>query len=147
VTAHDTIRALLALSAAGVLEPANERAVREHVRECAECAGTLEQLAILAEDLGALPVPQVPADLAVRTQALMAAELATQADRREGALLATLAGAFGWGMALGTAYLFHLAAGGSLFLWMGGHAAVALLAAPTAAALYRQQRKTERIVR
>lgn len=141
---HDTIRELLALSAAGMLEPPDERTVRAHVRECAECAGRLEQLAMVAEDLGALPVPEVPPDLALRTQALMAVELAAQADRRQGALLATLAGAFGWGMALGTAYIFHLAAGGSLSLWLAGHGAVALLGAPAAAALYRQHGRSER---
>lgn len=144
MNSHDTIRELLSLSAAGVLEAADERTVREHVRECAECAGRLEQLAVVAAGLGALPVPVMPSGLAERTQALVARELIARADRREGALLAAVAGAFGWGVALISAYAFHLAAGGSVSMWLAGHAAAALLGAPAAAALYRQRGNPER---
>lgn len=144
MTPHEAVRDLLALSASGVLDAADERSVREHVRDCAECAARLEQLAMLAGDLAALPVPAIPPDLALRTQALMAAELAARAERRQGAVLAALAGGFGWGLALLTAYFFQLAAGGSMWMWLAGHSAVALLGAAAAAALYQQQRNSER---
>ena len=140
---HDRVRDLLPLSAAGVLDAAGERAVREHAGECAECAARLEELATLAGDLAAMPLPAIPSDLILRTQSLVAAELAVQADRRQGAVLAAVAGLFGWSVALMTAYLFERVAGGSLWFWLACHSAAALLGAPAAAALYRQ-RNSER---
>lgn len=81
---HETVRQLLALSAAGLLEAREERLVREHTRQCAACAGELEEFASLTAGLSALPAPEPPAYLLARTSALAAAE----ADRRQGAILA-----------------------------------------------------------
>ena len=53
MTAHEETRSWLALSAAGLLDPGEERRLREHVRECAACAGELEALGALASGLRA----------------------------------------------------------------------------------------------
>ena len=84
---HEAVRELLALSAAGLLDAADERRVREHARECAACAAELESLSELAATLAALPAPPPPPDLLVRTQALLAADR----DRREACVLSIAA--------------------------------------------------------
>ena len=76
---HDAVRALLALSAAGLLDPEAERQVREHARTCADCTAVLASLGQLAAGLSALPAPPPPIDLLARTQARIAADR----DRRE----------------------------------------------------------------
>ena len=87
---HETIRKLLALSAAGLLEPGEERLVQEHVRQCAGCAAKLDDYATLSAGLSALPCPLPLPDLLRRTNMLVAAEL----DRRQGAVLAGTAAIF-----------------------------------------------------
>jgi anti-sigma factor RsiW len=84
---HDSVRDLLALSAAGLLDPAEERVVREHSRQCAACAAELDAYAALSAGLAALPPPHPPADLVRRTSVMLAAE----SDRRQGAFLAGVA--------------------------------------------------------
>jgi anti-sigma factor RsiW len=76
---HDAIRALLALSAAGLLDPDAERQVREHARDCPACTAEVASLGQLAAGLCTLPAPQPPPDLLARTQARVAADR----DRRE----------------------------------------------------------------
>ena len=84
MSAHDTVRPLLALSAAGLLEAAEERLVRNHAAECAECAVELDALADLAASLAMLPVPAPAPDLVVRTQV----RVAEDRDRRQSQWLA-----------------------------------------------------------
>jgi hypothetical protein len=84
MTPHETWHEQLALSAAGLLDAAEERRVREHVRECADCAAELEALGDLAAALSILPAPAPPSDLLSRTHALVAADR----DRREAQWLA-----------------------------------------------------------
>jgi anti-sigma factor RsiW len=79
---HDAIVELLALAAAGVLSPEEERRVREHAARCAECAAELNRWQALAGEIGAVPVPQAPARLVAQTQARVAAVLRSEADRR-----------------------------------------------------------------
>jgi predicted anti-sigma-YlaC factor YlaD len=87
VREHNEFRELLALSAAGLLDAAEERQVREHARECSECAAELEALGDLAAALAVLPAPAPPSDLLPRTQARVAADR----DRREAQRLAIAA--------------------------------------------------------
>jgi anti-sigma factor RsiW len=87
---HESVRALLALSAAGLLDPDEERLVREHACQCVECAAELEAYASLSAGLSSMPAPQPPAYLVSRTTALVAAE----ADRRQGAVFAGGAAVF-----------------------------------------------------
>lgn len=87
---HESVRGLLALSAAGLLDPDEERLVREHVCQCVACAAELEAYGSLSAGLSNMPVPQPPAYLVSRTTALVAAE----ADRRQGAVFAGGAAVF-----------------------------------------------------
>jgi predicted anti-sigma-YlaC factor YlaD len=122
---HDTVRPLLALSAAGLLDPDGERRVREHTAACEACRAELEGFAQLTEALGAMPAAPPPPDLLARTHTLIAAE----ADRREGTRLAAAA-------AISAAVLvLYLAAVLPLYAWfawtlipsvMGGAAAIIL---------------------
>jgi predicted anti-sigma-YlaC factor YlaD len=79
MTSHEQVRDLLPLSAAGLLEAAEERRVREHARECPDCAAELAALGELAAQLAILPSPAPPPDLLARTQARVAADR----ERRE----------------------------------------------------------------
>ncbi len=87
---HEAVRGLLALSAAGLLEPDEERLVREHACECGDCAAELEAYGSLAAGLSSMPAPRPAAYLVSRTAALVAAE----ADRRQGAVFAGGAAVF-----------------------------------------------------
>ena len=112
---HESVRQLLALSAAGLLDAAEERLVREHARQCAACAAELDEFAALSAGLSALPAPQPPAYLLARTTMLLAAEL----DRRQGAAFAAAAAIF--------AFIFVLLIGQTLRMVAGGTAALAWL--------------------
>ena len=112
---HESVRQLLALSAAGLLDAGEERLVREHARQCAACAAELDEFAALSAGLRALPAPQPPADLLRRTSALLALE----ADRREGAVFAGAVAIF--------AFAFVLLIGQTLRILVGDSAALVWL--------------------
>jgi hypothetical protein len=112
---HESVRQLLALSAAGLLDAAEERLVREHARQCARCAAKLDDYATLAAGLSALPCPLPLADLLRRTNALVVAEV----DRRQGAVFAGGAAVF--------ALAFVLIVGQTLRTLLGDSAALAWL--------------------
>ena len=71
---HETMRDLLALSAAGLLDCGQERDVRRHAMECPACAAQLEEFGSLALDLAALPAPLPPPHLVGKTAMLLANE-------------------------------------------------------------------------
>lgn len=58
--------------AEGLLDPGREAVVREHLAQCAECTGTLGQLADVRSVLSSLPPPPVPEDVAARLEATLA---------------------------------------------------------------------------
>jgi len=116
MTDHESVRELLALSAAGLLDPGEERLVRDHARQCAACAAELDAYATLSAGLSALPSPQPPADLVRRTAVLLAAE----SDRRQGAFLAAASAVF--------AFVFVLLIGQTLRILEGDSAAMVWLA-------------------
>jgi len=145
MTPHETVRQLLALSAAGLLDAADERRVREHVRECAACAAALDDLAAVSADLCRLPAPIAPPDLLARTEARVAAELAAQAGLRHGALLAVAAGLFAWMTALGTWGLYRFFAGSAGWLaWLVLTTVPAYLTAGAVAVMFASRRRLER---
>jgi len=113
---HESVRHLLALSAAGLLDAAEERLVREHARVCARCAAKLDDYAALSAGLSALPCPLPLADLLSRTNTLLNAEL----DRRQGAALAGVTAIF--------AFVFVLLIGQTLRILEGDSAAMVWLA-------------------
>ena len=145
MTTHETIRPLLALSAAGLLDAADERRVREHVHECAECSTALEELAAVSADLYRLPAPMAPPDLLARTQAGLAAELAAQPGLRHGALLAVGAGLFAWMAALTTWGLYRFFAGSAGWLaWLVLTTVPAYMTAGAVAVMFASRRRLER---
>jgi predicted anti-sigma-YlaC factor YlaD len=147
MTTHANIRQLLALSAAGLLEAADERRVREHVHECAECAAALDELAAVSADLSRLPAPIAPADLLARTEARVAAEQAAQAGLRHGALLAVGAGLFAWMATLAPWGLYRLLTGSAGWLaWLLLTTVPAYMAAGAVAVLFASRRRLERSI-
>ena len=137
---HESVRQLLALSAAGLLDAGEERLVREHVRDCAACAAELEGFAALTAGLSALPAPLPPADLLRRTAGLMAAE----ADRRQGALLASGSAIFALIFVLLTAQVLRLLAGDSAALWWLLWAAITSLLGVASGLALASRRRLER---
>lgn len=137
---HDSIRELLALGAAGLLDPGEERLVREHVRDCAACAAELESFAALTAGLAALPAPQPPAYLLGRTSALLAA----QTDRRQGALLAGGSAIFALIFVLLTGQVLLLLAGDSAALWWLLWAAITSLLGVASGLALAARRRLER---
>jgi anti-sigma factor RsiW len=136
---HESVRKLLALSAGGLLEPGEERQVREHVQECAVCAAELQEYAALSAGLSALPAPPPPADLVRRTTALMAAE----ADRRQGAVFACGAAIFACVFVLLTSQTLRILIGESAALvWLVWALISSVLGA--ASALVLASRRLER---
>jgi hypothetical protein len=113
---HESVRHLLALSAAGLLDAREERLVREHARQCARCAATLDDYAALSAGLSALPCPLPLAALLSRTNSLVNAEV----DRRQGAALAGASAVF--------AFAFLLLIGQTLRILLGDSAALVWLA-------------------
>ena len=141
MTAHESLQEMLALSAARLLEPSEERQVRDHIRECPDCAARLSEFADLSAVLRSLPAPPPPPDLAMRTQA----RLAESADRRQATLFAAGSAVLAWTLALGTAYVYRVLTGGSLLAWVLWSTVPALMAIPVTAGLVRD-RRLERIV-
>ena len=145
MTTHANIRQLLALSAAGLLEAADERRVREHAHECAECAAALDELAAVSAGLSRLPAPIAPADLLARTEARVAAELAAQAGLRHGALLAVGAGLFAWMATLAPWGLYRFLTGSAGWLaWLLLTTVPAYMAAGAVAVMFASRRRLER---
>jgi len=142
---HETIRQLLALSTAGLLDAADERRVRQHVHQCAECATALDDLAAVSADLCRLPAPIAPPDLLARTEARVAAELAAQAGLRHGAFLAVGAGLFAWMAALTTWGLCRFLTGSAGWLaWLMLTTVPAYMAAGAVAVMFAFRRRLER---
>lgn len=59
---------------AGVLDPTTATSLREHVETCSRCTATLEALDATVLDLESMPPVQMPASLAGRLDAALAAE-------------------------------------------------------------------------
>ncbi len=140
---HEQVRQLLALSAAGLLDGAEERLVREHARQCTACAAELDAFAALSAGLSAMPVPQPPADLVRRISALLAAE----ADRRQGAIFAGAAAVFACAFVLLTGQILRMLAGDSAVLvWLSWVGISSILGAASALLLASRRRLERRIV-
>jgi hypothetical protein len=156
MNSHEELHDLLALSAAGLLEAAEERRVREHVRECEECRDVLAEFGDLGRELNGLGVPQPSEDLLLRTQAAVAAEAAGRSHGWRDAFLGAGLGMFGWIWALGVWAVWRYAMGGRealLHVDMTGFAGwcvlslfTILIAAPTAAAVTVLRRRKEGVL-
>jgi anti-sigma factor RsiW len=145
MTPHESTRPLLALSAAGLLDPDGERQVREHVLECPECAAHLAGLAALAAGLSAMPSPRPSPELVARTQARVSAELAKRRDGVSGVVLAIAGCICGWVVSLAIWGLWDaLDANPAILIWLEFSV---VLAGVTAAVVVRRKRRMERSFR
>jgi hypothetical protein len=140
---HESVRQLLALSAAGLLDGGEERLVREHAHQCAACAAELDEFAALSAGLRALPCPLPPADLLRRTSTLLAGE----ADRREGAVFAGAAAIFACAFVLLFGQTLRILVGDSAALvWLAWASISSVLGAASALVLASRRRLERSIV-
>jgi anti-sigma factor RsiW len=116
MTEHESIRAMLALAAAGVLGPEEGRRVEQHAQECELCRRDLETWSSYAQGLRKLPQPSAPEGLALRTQARVLREHAEAAGRRRHELFLGALAIFGWAAGLVFWILARAVTGGSLNL-------------------------------
>ena len=145
MSGHEEWRGQAALSAAGMLDAAEERRLREHLRDCPECARLSGELAKMAEGLECLPPPPVPVNLAIRTDGLLRAELARAADRRQGAVLAGSAAVLAWILMLAAWYGYRMLAGGGTLAWLAWWLVPVWTAVAAAGALHSRKRLEGRI--
>jgi len=115
----DHVSELLALAAAGALDPDDERRVAAHVAGCADCAAEAAQWRRLAQELGRLPGPKAPPALVARTVQAVEERLAERAERAWNRAALGFLVAFAWTLAVVAWLAFDLVAGG-LAAWLGG---------------------------
>jgi hypothetical protein len=139
---HESVRHLLALSAAGLLDAAEERLVREHARQCARCAAKLDDYATLSAGLAALPCPLPLPDLLRRTNSAVAAEL----DRRQGAVFAGGAAVFALAFVLVIGLTLRIVAGDSVALAWLGWALISSVLGTASAVVLASRRRLERSI-
>jgi anti-sigma factor RsiW len=116
MTEHESIRATLALAAAGVLGPEEVRRVEQHAQGCELCRRDLETWSAYAQGLRKLPQPSAPEGLAQRTQARILRERAEAAGQRSHELFLGVLAIFGWAAGWAFWILARAVTGGSLNL-------------------------------
>lgn len=87
---------LLALAAAGALDPEEQERVDAHLRDCPECAGTAEQWRTLGDGLRELPEPQPSPGLLARMRAAIERRQAEREERTWNRAALGFVIVFGW---------------------------------------------------
>jgi anti-sigma factor RsiW len=98
MSAHVT--ELLALAAAGVLDPAEAARVEAHVRECGACAAQAAEWRRLAEGLARMPSPRPSRALVARTMEAVEERLAEGSERAWNRAAVGFLVAFAWTLAV-----------------------------------------------
>jgi anti-sigma factor RsiW len=93
---HESVRALLPLAAADVLDSEEMRRVEQHVRSCEECSRELDAWGVYAVGLRRLPQPSVPAHLFASTQARVLREPEHATTLRSSSLLFASLAMYSW---------------------------------------------------
>jgi predicted anti-sigma-YlaC factor YlaD len=96
MSTHESLRNMLPLSAAGVLNQQEQLQVEAHARNCEICRTELDAWSNYAAGLRGLPQPAAPADLIARTQARILRERETAATVRWNGLTLCGLGIFSW---------------------------------------------------
>jgi anti-sigma factor RsiW len=153
---HQKIRELLALAAAGALEPHEEQIVMQHVRGCQACAVEQETWSMIGGALRRLPTPQPRASVVERARAQAQIRLAEEFEHRwNSAVIASLVG-FAWVLTVISWPVFKLVTGGLVglfdptfhhtwFLFVGFTATVWIAGGAAAALLGLQSRRERRL--
>jgi hypothetical protein len=116
MTEHESIQAMLALTAADAVEPAELRRVQQHADGCEICRRELHAWSLYAHGLPKLPQPIAPDSLMERTRARVIEQReASAARRRETRVLAALV-VFGWAASLTTWTVVRVLTGGELYV-------------------------------
>jgi anti-sigma factor RsiW len=93
---HSAVRDLLSLAVAGVLDPAEQRQVEEHLRGCDACRTELNEWRRLARVLRELPTPQAPPKLVLQTRRLLEAYTAAKGKYQGSRLVLVFLIGFSW---------------------------------------------------
>jgi anti-sigma factor RsiW len=151
MTAHVT--ELLALAAAGALEPGEAARVDEHLRECAACAAEATEWRRLAEGLGRMPSARPSHALVARTVEAIEERLAERSERAWNRAALGFAVAFAWTMAVVSWLLLDLLTGalamhldrpvGPTAAWYAAYVVAGWLTAGAAAALLSRRPQEE----
>jgi len=111
---HETVRDLLGLAAAGVLDPNEQLRVERHVRECNACREEMDAWKVYASGLHQMPQPPVAAFLAERTQIRVLREREIRTQRRHNILVLASLSLLGWSWSLALWLLLRLLMGGAM---------------------------------
>jgi hypothetical protein len=116
MTEHESIQAMLALTAADALDPGEFRRIQQHADGCEICRRELQAWSLYAQGLPKLPQPIAPDGLMERTWArVLEQHAATAARRHENRVLAALV-LFGWAASLTTWTVVRVLTGGELYV-------------------------------
>jgi anti-sigma factor RsiW len=156
VSEHASIRELLSLAAAGVLEPDEQRRVQHHVAVCDACRREIEVWQSYSRELVRLPAPVAPKHLAERTCARILEQRAAAAQRRWDDIVLGVLVLLGWTVSLVAWVVFRLFSGGMLSVvetsfvtiltWLGASTVFAWLTAAVAAVMLGGRRSVRRMV-
>jgi anti-sigma factor RsiW len=156
VSEHASIRELLSLAAAGVLDPDEQRRVEQHATVCDACRRELELWQGYSRELVRLPAPVAPKYLADRTRALVLEKRAAATERRWDDIVLAVLVLLGWTVSLVVWVVFRLFTGGMLSVmessfvtileWLGASTLFAWLTAAVAAVMLGSRRVVRRMV-
>ena len=153
---HASIRELLSLAAAGVLDPDEQRRVQEHIAVCVACRRELEVWQSYSRELVRLPGPVAPKYLAEHTYARVLEKRAAATERRWDDIVLVVLVLLGWTVSLVAWVVFRLFNGGMLSVvessfvtileWLGASTLFAWLTAAVAAVMLGSRRVVRRMV-
>ena len=153
---HASIRELLSLAAAGVLDPDEQRRVEQHATVCDACRRELELWQGYSRELVRLPAPVAPKYLADRTRARVLEKRAAAAERRWDDIVLAVLVLLCWTVSLVAWVVFRLFNGGmssvvessfvTILEWLGASTLFAWLTAAVAAVMLGSRRGVRRIV-
>jgi anti-sigma factor RsiW len=156
VSEHASIRELLSLAAAGVLDPDEQRRVEQHATVCDACRRELELWQGYSRELVRLPAPVAPKYLADRTRARVLEKRAAAAERRWDDIVLAVLVLLCWTVSLVAWVVFRLFNGGmssvvessfvTILEWLGASTLFAWLTAAVAAVMLGSRRVVRRMV-
>ena len=154
MTEHELVRELLTLAAAGVLAPDEHRRVEQHAAVCDLCRRELDSWQAYSRELGRLPAPAIPSQLAERTRNRILGHYIASVERRWDDVMMTVLALHGWTMALLAWVLWHVFRGEvttlfdagfvKVLIWSGLSTGFAWVTAAIAAVVLGFQRRVAR---